>query len=147
MCAHKFQLVSELYDFPCSFDFVKLTKFSSSFRLLRIGSFRGNFSVVLDLPSPRLGILLSRSLRIGTFPWNAHFAAPNYDSCFASVLSEESSPWFWTYPPPLALGSSRHALYGLGLSRGQYNLGAELNYVLFLSQVFSICFFFVFIPL
>ena len=81
------------------------------------------------------------SSRYDLFPRNAHFAAPNYDSCFASVLSEESSPWFWTYPPPLALGSSRHALYGLGRSRGQYNLGVELNYVLFLSQVFSICLF------
>ena len=93
-------------------------------------------------------LFLWYSSRYDLFPRNAPFTAPNYDSCLASVPSEETSPWVWTYPPPLALGFPRHALYGLGLSRGQYNLGAELYYVFFLSQALSVCvFYFVFIPL
>ena len=50
-------------NFLLLFDIVKLTNFSSSFRLLRIGSFRGNFSVVLDLPPP---LALGSSLTFST---------------------------------------------------------------------------------
>ena len=137
MCAHNFQLVSELCDFPCSFDFVKLTNLSSSFRLLRIGSFRGNFSVVLDLPPP----LALRSTR-----HVLHGLGLSRD-CFASVPSEETSPWFWTCPLPSPWDLLSRSPQ-IGTFPWSVYFGAELNYVLFLSQALSVCvFYFVFIPL